>query len=53
VARDVIKLPSKLAAKAPTVVEKTPSLTFRPDRTAGGVVVSVTGDYGYVVFRIK
>jgi len=53
VERDVLRLPAKLAGKALTVVEKTPSLTLRADRGAGGVVVSVTGDYGYAVFKMK
>lgn len=53
--RDVLELPASLVGKAISVVEKTPSLTLHSDRTVppGGVVVSVTGSYGYLVLRLK
>lgn len=51
--QDVLTLPSKLSGKPISVIEKTPSLIMHADNAAGGVVVSVKGDYGYVVFKIK
>ena len=53
--RDVLKLPAELAGKKISVVEKTRSLTLHTTETvpASGVVVSVKGDYGYVVFKAE
>ena len=53
--RDVLKLPAELTGKSITVAEKTPSLTLHTSTTvpAEGLVVSVAGDYGYGVFRIR
>lgn len=55
VERDSLKLPIKLAGKTVTVVEKTPSLTLRGGKkvTGGGITVSVDGNYGYVVLKVK
>jgi hypothetical protein len=53
--RDVLKLPAELAGKKISLVEKTPSLTLHSPETvsADGVVLSVNGDYGYVVFKVN
>ena len=53
--RDVLKLPSALTGKAVTVVEKTASVALHTKGKipADGVVVSVAGDYGYVVLKVK
>ncbi|MEW6356040.1 MAG: hypothetical protein AB1696_06940 [Planctomycetota bacterium] len=53
--RDILKLPAALTGKTITLIEKTPSLTLRKAKSvpAGGVTVSVTGNYGYVVFKVK
>ncbi|OGV72075.1 MAG: hypothetical protein A3K19_08290 [Lentisphaerae bacterium RIFOXYB12_FULL_65_16] len=50
--KDTVVLPPECRGKRITVVEKTPSLTLHTDKTvpADGVTVSVTGDYGYLVF---
>jgi hypothetical protein len=55
VQRDVLTLPATLIGKPFTVVEKTPSLSVDDGATVphGGVAVSVNGDYGYVVLRIR
>lgn len=52
---EVFALPPALTGKTITVVEKTPSLTLHTDKTvpATGVVLSVTGNYGYVVFSAR
>lgn len=52
---EVLVLPPALTGKAITVVEKTPSLTLHTEGTvpAAGVVVSVAGNYGYVVFSVR
>ncbi len=53
--RDALKLPADLVGKNIAIIEKTPSLTLhtRGAVPAAGVVVSVKGDYGYVVFKIR
>jgi len=53
--RDVLKLPAALTGKGIAVVEKTPSLTLHTAGAlpAAGLAVSVAGDYGYVVLRLK
>ncbi|MDP6502373.1 MAG: hypothetical protein QF886_02105 [Planctomycetota bacterium] len=53
--RDVLNLPAKLAGKKISLVGKTPSLTLHSPETvpADGVVLSVNGDYGYVVFKVN
>lgn len=53
--RELLELPHELTGKPFTVVEKTPSVTVHGDRkiAPGGVEVSVHGDYGHVVLRIR
>jgi len=53
--RDALKLPAELVGKKISIVETTPSLTLHTTETvpADGVVVSVSGDYGYVVFKVN
>jgi hypothetical protein len=52
---DVLKLPAEFAGRSLTVVEKTPSVTLHTSGTVPktGVAVSVRGDYGYIVFRLR
>jgi hypothetical protein len=52
---EVLALPPALTGKTITVVEKTPSLTLHTAKTVPvtGVVLSVTGNYGYVVFSAR
>ncbi|HNS32220.1 MAG TPA: hypothetical protein PKN36_04510 [bacterium] len=55
VQRDIIKLPAELAGKKFEVIEKTPSLILHAENTVpenGGLEVSVTDNYGYLVFRV-
>ena len=54
VRNDVIKLPTELTGRQVTVVEKTPTATVVSGNTipADGLVLSVTGDYGYVVLKL-
>lgn len=50
----MLNLPAELIGKTITVVEKTPSVTFADQIVpAAGVTVSVTGNYGYVGFKVK
>ena len=53
--RDVLELPGELRRKKIKVLEKTPSLKLHTLRkvTGKGLVVSVKGDYGYVVLVLK
>jgi len=55
VERDVLRLPAELTGKSITVIEKTPSVTLHSTGTVppGGAVVSVAGDYGYIVFKVR
>ncbi len=55
VERDTLVLPPELTGKSLTIVEKTPSLTVHTTGAvpAGGVVVSVSDGYGYVVLRVR
>ena len=49
-----IRLPSRLAGKKITVVEKTPSLTLHAKDTvpAGGIRLDVAGKHGYLVLKL-
>lgn len=53
--RDVLRLPAHLTGKTLAIVEKTPSVTLHTTGTvpADGVVLSVTGKHGYIVFRMR
>lgn len=53
--RQAIRLPAALTGRTITVIEKTPSVAFHGGDTvpSGGPLVSVDGDYGYVVFKVK
>ena len=55
VERDVLRLPAELTGRSITVIEKTPSVTLHSTGTVppGGAAVSVAGDYGYIVFKVR
>ena len=55
VERDVPALPAECVGRAVEVVDKTPSVTLLTGDTVpdGGVAVSVNGEYGSVVLRVR
>jgi len=54
VEKDVVKLPAEMTGRKIEVIEKTPSLTMDGKGLvpAEGIKISVTDNYGYVVFRV-
>lgn len=53
--RDMVQLPAQFTGRRLRVVEKTPSLTLHTPGTvpATGLVLSVSGGYGYIVAELK
>lgn len=54
VENDVIKLPGFLSGKKISIVEKTPSVKLLTEQTvpADGLVLSVEGQYGYMILKL-
>ena len=54
VENDIIKLPDFFWGKKISIVEKTPSVKLMSEETvlAAGIVMSIKGNYGYIVLRI-